>query len=291
MRAFPRGARRPVARLAVRGLFLLLAGVFFPTAAEAQTRMVLGVDASVRSSHAWRGFARGSGWVLQPDLYLAAVRQPAAVTVGWWSNVELSSNDPGDPGDSGLGQAWFGENDLWAEAGGRLGAVDLSGGIVRYLHADGAFGQGADALSTTELYANVGVGFGPTVPRVTLWYDVDRIRGAYIETRVDLRVPVLPSYDPVLALYLCTLAGWSVGQEVDENRPGQPAYFREAGLTHIDLGLEARAGRKWRYATLEVHFLPVRDPGARSGPGPAAPRGSSWWLGLSFSDGWVLGVI
>jgi hypothetical protein len=283
----PIGLTRPYRGLVVWSLAPLLALTLLPTAASGQSHMVFGGDVFVRSSYVWRGVTRGSGWVLQPDAFLSAIFPDLSATAGWWGTVELSSPDPTNPADTGLGQTWFGENDLWAEVAGRSRSVDFAGGITRYLFADGAFGQSADAVNTTELYAVSGLGLGPTVPRIALWYDVDRVRGAYVETSVDLRVPVLPSYDPIVALYLSTLAGWSVGQERNTGKPEEAAYFSAAGLTHVDLGLEAMVGLGQRYVTFELHFLFARDGGAR--PGASTSRGDSWWLGLGFSDSTNLG--
>ena len=282
------GPTRPHRGLVVWSLAPLLVLTLVPAAASGQSRMIFGGDAVVRSSYVWRGVTRGSGWVLQPDAFLSASFPKLSVTAGWWSTVEISSVDPAG---TGLGQTWFGENDLWAEVAGRSGSVDFSGGVTRYLFADGAFGQFADAVNTTELYAASGLGLGPTVPRIALWYDVDRVRGAYVETSVDLRVPVLPSYDPIVALYLSALTGWSIGQEINAGEPAEAAYFSQAGLTHVDLGLEAMVGQRQRYVTFELHFLFAQDGGARSDVGGGTAGNKSWWLGLGFSDSTILGVL
>lgn len=285
----PIGPTRPHRGLVVWSLAPLLVLTLSPAAASGQSRIVFGGDAVVRSSYVWRGVTRVSGWVLQPDAFLSASFPRLSITAGWWGTVEISSPDPTNPASTGLGQTWFGENDLWAEVAGRSRSVDFAAGITRYLFADGAFGQSADAVNTTELYAVSGLGFGPTVPRIALWYDVDRVRGAYVETSVDLRVPVLPSYDPIVALYLSTLAGWSIGQEINAGKPEEAAYFSQAGLTHVDLGLEAMVGQGQRYVTFELHFLFARDGGARSDIGAGTGGDTKWWLGLGFSDSTILG--
>jgi len=285
----PIGPTRPHRGLVVWSLAPLLVLTLNPAAASGQSRMVFGGDAFVRSSYVWRGVTRVSGWVLQPDAFLSASFPRLSITAGWWGTVEISSPDPTNQASTGLGQTWFGENDLWAEVAGRSESVDFALGITRYLFADGAFGQSADAVNTTELYAVSGLGFGPTVPRIALWYDVDRVRGAYVETSVDLRVPVLPSYDPIVALYLSTLAGWSIGQEINVGKPEEAAYFSQAGLTHVDLGLEAMVGQGQKYVTFELHFLFARDGGARSDVGAGTGDDTSWWLGLGFSDSTILG--
>jgi hypothetical protein len=237
----------------------------------------------------WRGVTRSSAWVLQPDLFSSASGDRSSITVGWWSTIRLGSADAADPTSAGLGQAWFGQNDLWVEVAGRSEVLDFTGGLTRYLFAEGAFGQSADAVDTTELYGTVRLTAGPLVPRLALWMDVGRVRGAYFETSMDLRVPVLPSYDPIVAAYVSALAGWSAGQEVNRQDPDEAAYFQDSGVTHLDFGLDVAVGRERRYVSVELHVLAAQDGGARSGSGPSP--GTSWWLGVGFSDSLVLGAL
>jgi hypothetical protein len=275
--------RHRVARLLLFGPVL---GVLAPSA-RAQTKAVLGADAFIRSGHVWRGTTRSAAWSLQPDVYLSATSPALLASVGWWSNIEIGAGDPANPADVGLGRSWFGQNDLWLEISATAGPARLVGGVARYLFAGGAYGQASDAVNTTELYAAAWTNAGPTVPRLALWYDVDRVSGAYLETSVDVRVPTLPSKDPVLGLYLSALAGWCAGQEVNPREPDQAAYFAASGLTHIDLGLSLTLGKDNRYLTLDFHVLPVREDGARAaGAGDAR----TWSLSLGFSDYLVAGV-
>ncbi len=276
-------------RASIRSLAPLLLWSFVPGTLLAQSGWIFGGDAVVRNTYLWRGVTRSSAWVLQPDLFLAGSQDRSNITGGWWSTIDLGSVDPGDPTSAGLGQTWFGQNDLWLEVAVRSGTVDFTVGVTRYQFADRSFGQSADAVNTTELYATAGLSAGPLVPRIALWVDVSRVRGAYFETSLDLRVPVLPSYEPVIAAYLSALAGWSAGQEINRQSPDEAAYFGDAGLTHLDFGLDVAVGRNQRYVTLELHVLAAQDGGARAEPGTS--RNASWWLGLGFSDSVVLGAL
>ena len=276
-------------RPGTRSLAPLLLWSLIPGTLSAQEGWVFGGDAVVRSSYIWRGVTRSSAWVLQPDLFLSASRDRSSITGGWWSTIELGSPDPAEPTNAGLGQTWFGQNDLWIEVATRSDVMDFAAGATRYQFVDGAFGQSADAVNTTELYATSRLSVGPLVPRVALWVDVSRVRGAYFETSLDLRVPVLPSYEPIVAAYLSALAGWSVGQEINRQDPDEAAYFHDSGLTHLDFGFDVAVGRKRRYVTVELHILAAQDGGARSGSGPSA--GTSWWLGVGFSDSLILGAL
>lgn len=251
----------------------------------AQTRISLGADAFVRSASVWRGQTRSGGWVLQPDAYAAVSGPRAALAAAWWSSIEIQNLDAGG-GDSGMGTRWFGQTDLSLEGSLNAGPFLLRAGAVRYLFSDGAFGQTADAVDTTEIYAEAWTNVGAFVPRVGIWHDVDRIRGSYVETGLDLRVPVLPSRHPIVGLYLVSLAGWSLGQETDRAKPEEPAYFSASGLTHVDLGLDVRVGGELRYLSTEIHVVFRPDSGARG----SANSGEAWWLGVGASDAWILGV-
>jgi hypothetical protein len=281
----PIGSVRPF--VSVWSVAPLLVASLIPTSATAQSLTAVGGDAALRSTYLWRGITRTSGWVLQPDLFASTAFQAFTVTAGWWSTIELGSPDPNDPTNSSLGSTWFGQSDLWLEFAKRLGPTNLAAGITRYLYDADAFGQSADAVNSTELYADVWHSSGPVVPRLSVWFDIDRVRGVYTETGIDLRVPILPSYDPVVSVYLGALAGWNWGQEVNAEKPEEPAYFSERGLTHVDLSLLVMGGHEQRYATLELHYVFARDGGARP-PGSTASE-SRWWLGLALSDAAIFG--
>jgi hypothetical protein len=239
--------------------------VLLPGQILAQTQAITGADAVLRSSNIWRGQTRSGGWVLQPDLYVAVAGPKLSLTVAWWSTIELQSLSA-EEGDIGLGEGWFGQSDLSLEGSADLAPLYLRGGFVRYAFADDAFGQTADAVSTSEIYLDAWASLGALVPRV----------------------PVLPSRDPIVGLYLTALAGWSLGQELDDSRLEEAAYFSDAGFTHLDLGIDIRVGGVRRYVSVELHFLVEKDEGAHASE--TGNSGDGWWFGLGASDAWVLGV-
>jgi hypothetical protein len=55
----------------------------------------------------------------------------------------------------------------------------------------------------------------------------------YIETSIDIRVPILP----VAYMYIGALAGWSAGQALSESAPSELGYFETDGLTHVDISV------------------------------------------------------
>jgi hypothetical protein len=261
-----------------------------------QTPLTVGADISLRTDYIWRGVIRRNGWVLQPSAFVSLGAGQTQITAGWWTHIELGSPDSDDPASVGLGRAWFGENDVWLEVSSTIGPVGVSGGFIRYLFAREHAFPDARLFDTSELYGRIWVNTGPFVSEVSLWYDLDAVDGAYVETGVDYRVPTLPSRSPILSLHLSAHAGWSLGQEVNPWTPGtmtpQRGYFADEGLTHIDLGVRLMIGEASSYVTVEGHaLLGVDSPEDFPDSAEATRRGSTaWWFGLTVSPSSVVAV-
>lgn len=229
------------------GAVALAASCAFPDLAAAQ--IVAGADVTYVNRYVWRGVTRASVPVFQPDLYLAYRHGDSFVTVGGWWSLETRSGED-EISDTGPGQGGLGESDYWVELSTRAGPVDLAVGFTTYLFDDDALGGRDSSWDTSELYATLWWETTALIPKLKIWYDLDAIEGAYIETSVDVRVPILP----VAYMYLGALAGWSAGQAVSESAPSQPAYFEKDGLTHVDISAWAsfRVGRGFSLAP-ELH--------------------------------------
>lgn len=270
--------------------------------AAAQTTLVAGADVTLSTAYVWRGVARRNGRTLLFSPFVALSSEAATLTAGWWTTLELSTPDPVErPTDVGTGRRWFGENDLWIQLSGRIGAVTATAGMVRYGFARPETFPAARLFNTSEMYGRAWVEIGPVVSELSVWYDFDRVDGAYVETGGDLRVPTLPSHSPIISLYLTARTAWSIGQQAgvrveggDSEAPGlnPPGYFRGAGFAHADVGFRVTVGQAATYVTLEGHALLEADGwGSFAAPDPpAAPAGSPsgrgttlWWWGLSLS--------
>ncbi|MGD2218221.1 MAG: hypothetical protein PVJ64_15795 [Gemmatimonadales bacterium] len=216
----------------------LVVGSVLPNGSTAQ--IVAGADVTYANRYVWRGVTRASVPVFQPDIYLAYRHANSFVTVGGWWSFETRSGE-GEISDSGSGVGGLGESNYWVETSTRVGPLDLAVGVTSYLFDDDVSGGRDSSWNTSELYARLWLETTALIPKVSLWYDIDAIRGAYLETSVDLRVPVLP----VAYMYVGALAGWSAGQAVRETAPSRTAYFETDGLTHVDISAWAsfRVGR------------------------------------------------
>jgi hypothetical protein len=181
--------------------------------------------------------------VAQPDVYVSFPAGNASVTLGSWANIDLGKYD--DPENDisesgGLSAFNFAEYNPYAEVGFSTGKASLTGGIVGYIYPndldDGANG-GLDSESNTwEVYGTVGFDV-PLAPEFSLYYDFDKIKGAYLEGGVSHSVPLGESH----TLDLGGLVGFSLGQDVSDD---PSANFLDDGLTHVDFsaGVPLTAG-------------------------------------------------
>jgi hypothetical protein len=245
-----------------------------------------GFDTGVWSRYQWRGLTRRNGAVWQTDLFAAVQVGRSYFTLGGWTSIELAPADPRIDEAMGLGRA-LGEIDGWVEwsyAGGRL---DAAVGYTRYAfpERDAAEALGVAAFNTGELYARVAVHAGRLAARGAAWYDPEDVKGAYLEGGLAYELVVLPVALPIIRFGV--LAGVSAGQEADASDPPAPAYFAEAGLTHLDLSVEAQVS--FGIAGLPLYLLPAlhlqvsRDDAAKVVDRTGRLSDTRFWFGLSLS--------
>ena len=73
----------------------------------------------------------------------------------------------------------------------------------------------------------------PLNPKVAVWYDVDKIKGAYFEGSISHSIQ--PKDQP-FSVTLGALAGLNAGQGVNgRSELGQSFNFADNGFTHLDL--------------------------------------------------------
>jgi uncharacterized protein (TIGR02001 family) len=208
------------------------------TPAAAQT---VGADLGLFSSYVWRGLSLTNKPVAQPDLYVTFPAGAASITLGGWANIDLGKYD--DPDDDisesgGLSSFNFAEFDPWAEVSFPVGKATLTGGATAYIYPNDA-GLTSD-FNTLELYGKVAFDV-PLSPKLAIWYDVDKVNGAYLEGSVAHSLPLSEK----VSLSLGALAGLSAGQGVPDDLDSEDfANFSDDGFTHLDLsaGLPLTAG-------------------------------------------------
>lgn len=205
---------------------------------SAQTE--IGAQADIFSSYVWRGVSLTNKPVLQPDVWASFPAGNASITVGGWANIDIGKYDGEDDisESGGLSAFNFAEFNPYAEVSFGTGKATLTGGIIGYIYPnDTENGLNSD-FNTWELYGTVGFDV-PFAPEISLYYDIDKVNGAYIEAAGAHSVPLGESH----TLDLGALVGFSAGQNFEEDSDDF-ANFNDNGLTHLDFsaGVPLTAG-------------------------------------------------
>lgn len=200
-------------------------------AVQAAGQVYVGADAAYSNRYVWRGITRTSHQVLQPDVFLSIGIGESFVTLGAWTSVELVRSDARQLSDTGVDEWGIGEFNYWLEYHRGFGPLDAAIGWTEYLFDNDAVDGGRTRdFNTGELYGRIELLTVPVSPRLAVWYDVDNVDGAYFESSVDLRIPILP----VASLFVTGLAGWSAGQKLNQAGDPESGHFADDGLTHVD---------------------------------------------------------
>jgi Bacterial protein of unknown function (Gcw_chp) len=265
----------------------LLGAALVAVSASASARPVLaqatvGADLSMFSGYVWRGISVTNRPVGQPNAYVAFPAGTTNVTVGGWANVDLGQYDDSDDFSQSGGVSSFNlaEFDPWAEVSVPAGKATLTGGVVGYLFPND-FGA-TEALNTWEVYGKLGLAV-PLNPKLAVYYDVDKVSGAYVEGLIAHSVPL-----GKVALALGALAGFSAGQAEAED-PDELNNFAENGFTHLDLsaGLPLAAGI---FAiTPALHFVVNGDQVTKL-TSPGEESDVKLWGGFTLSWSQALGA-
>jgi hypothetical protein len=266
----------------------LLGAALVAVSASAAARPVLaqatvGADLGMFSGYVWRGISVTNRPVGQPNAYVAFPAGNANVTVGGWANVDLGQYDDSDDFSQSGGVSNFNlaEFDPWAEVSVPAGNATLTGGVVGYLFPNG-FGA-TEALNTWEVYGKLGLAV-PLSPKLAVYYDVDKVNGAYLEGSVAHSVSL-----GKVALALGALAGFSAGQ-AEAKDPDELNNFAENGFTHLDLSAGVPLPAGMFTVTPVLHFLVNGDQNTKV-TSPGEESDVKLWGGLTISWSRVFGAV
>ena len=273
-------------RANVLGAALALVGLVATTApATAQT---VGADLSLFSSYVWRGLSLTNKPVAQPDLYVTFPAGNASVTLGGWATIDLGKYD--DPDDDisesgGLSAFNFAEFDPWAEVSFPVGEkTTLTAGATAYIYPNDLTATSNGGLdseaNTVEVYAKAAFDV-PLAPKLAVWYDVDKIKGAYFEGSVSHELPASEKVSVVLG----ALAGLSAGQGVPDAAAladGESFNFADDGFTHLDLsaGVPLTAGI---FSITPVIHLVINGDDFTKFTSPTSESDAKLWGGVTIS--------
>ncbi len=260
----------------------VLAVVASASARTARAQATVGADLGLFSGYVWRGVSLTNRPVGQPNVYAAFPAGNASVTVGGWANVDLGRYDDADDfsQSGGVSSLNLSEFDPWAEVSVPVGKATLTGGVVGYLFPND-FGV-TDDFNTWEVYGKVGLGV-PLSPKLAVYYDFDKVNGAYLEGSVGHSVPL-----GSVSLNLGALAGLSAGQ-AESDSPDEINNFFENGFTHLDLSAGVPISAGIFSITPVVHFLVNGDEITKL-TSPGDESDVKLWGGLTISWSRVLGA-
>jgi hypothetical protein len=262
---------------------LLLGAALLLAAPAASAQVTVGADLGIHSAYVWRGLTLTSKPVAQPDLWVSLpVGASGAVTVGGWGNIELGKYDGADEISEGGGEGGpdLTEFNWWAEYAHSFGQAELVLGAVGYIYPNDA--GITDDANTIEVYGRLGLAHLLS-PRISAYYDVDKIKGFYIEGSLGYDVPVSESF----SISLGALAGLSAGQGVNEDDPDEFFNFAENGLTHIDLSASTEFAAGPLAITPAFHFQISSDEATKFNKPSKPDESVKVWFGVTLS--WASG--
>lgn len=223
--------------------------------APAAGQVAARVDLSTGSRYVWHGVPRAAGLVAQPSLAVGVRAGRLSLEGGAVRHYELDHVATGELSEAGADRR-LGEDDFWGRAALQVGPARLHGGVVRYVFRGDSTrgGLGADR-STTELYTALSVSGRYLNPTFEAWWDVDRVRGAFL--RASASRPVLGwPFPPHVFAFVDGDIGLNLGQGPNSLRPEDAANFAGRGITHIGAGAEVqmRGGQGPGVGPLTVAF-------------------------------------
>ena len=205
---------------------------------HAQTE--IGAQVDLFSSYVWRGVSLTNKPVLQPDLWASFPAGNASITVGGWANIDIGKYDGDDDisESGGLSAFNFAEFNPYAEVSFGTGKATLTGGIIGYIYPNDTDNGLNSDFNTWEVYGKVGFDV-PFAPEISLYYDIDKVNGAYLEAAGSHSLPLGENH----TLDLGALIGLNAGQNFEEDSEDTP-NFLDNGLTHLDFsaGVPLTAG-------------------------------------------------
>jgi hypothetical protein len=241
-------------------------------------QVTLGVDAAFNSQYVWRGLSYTNKPVLQPDVWLSA----AGFTGGVWANVEPSSyTGASDISENGTDKAGIAEIDGWIEYARATGNVNWKLGWTIYTFDTNKSGFTAK-FDTHEFYGQASIS-GPITATLYAAYDVDKVKGLYLQPAVSRGVKV----SPAVTVTFTALAGISAGQEVSAS--DFSANFAKSGLVHADFGASTSFSAGPISIAPQFHIQWCHDDFTKIAT-PTTQHSTKFWGGVTLSWSHALGA-
>lgn len=256
---------------------------------HAQTE--ISADLGLYSSYVWRGLSLTNKPVAQPAVYVSFPIGNASLTLGGWSTIDLGKYDDleDDISQSGGSSAFnFAEFDPIVEVSFPVGKATLTAGGTAYLYPNDENAPGFGLLTsdnnTVEIYGKAAFDV-PLSPQLSIYYDVDKIKGAYFEGSVSHSLAASEK----VSIDLGAVAGLNAGQGVSTD-PDESFNFADDGFTHLDLsaGVPFSAGA---FSITPVLHLIVAGDDFTKVTSPTNESDAKLWGGVTISWAKTLGEV
>jgi hypothetical protein len=274
-------------RVNVLGAALIVAGLV-ATAVPAAAQVTVGADVGLFSDYVWRGITYTNKFVIQPDAYLTFPTGPASFTAGGWFNIEPGQYDGADDISESGGESSFdvAEFDWWGEFNYPYQKANFTLGATGYYYPNDA-GFTSDA-NTIEIYGKVGLSV-PLNPKLAAWYDVDKIKGAYLEASISHSIQ--PKDQP-FSVTLGALAGFSAGQGINDDPTSDESFnFVDDGFTHLDLSAAVPFTAGPLSISPAVHVVITGDDATKFTSPSDLDNDVKFWFGGTISWSKTLGEV
>jgi hypothetical protein len=277
-------------RANVLGTALLIAGSsVYAVPGYAQTE--IGADLGLYSSYVWRGVSLTNKPVAQPAVWASIPAGRASITLGLWSTIDLGKYDDlaDDISESGGSSSFnLAEYRPYAEVSFTAGKATLTGGVTGYIYpndeaAPNTFGLMTSDFNTVEVYGRAALD-APLSPEVAIYYDVDKVNGAYFEGSIGHSFQASDN----ASLDLGAAAGFNAGQGID---PDDPSFnFADDGFTHLDLSAGVPFSAGAFSVTPVVHLIVAGDDRTKVTSPSDLDKDVKLWGGVSIGWSKALGA-
>jgi Bacterial protein of unknown function (Gcw_chp) len=273
-------------RRAKAGGAVVYVAVMLGGAVPAQAQATFGVDLDLFSSYVWRGLTLTNKPVAEPGLWVSFPAGNASITVGGWANIDLGQYDDTDDdiSESGGTSAFnLSEFDPYAEISFPAGKATLTGGVTGYIYPndlDDAPNGGLDSeANTVEVYGKLGFDV-PLSPELSVYYDVDKIKGAYIEANLSHSLAA----SETISFDLGAAAGFSAGQGIPDDLLSDESFnFADDGFTHLDLSAGVPFAAGAISITPVIHLVIAGDDFTKVSSPSNVDSDTKLWGGVSLS--------
>lgn len=276
-------------RAKVLGATLVVVSAIAGQPLQAQT---IGADLGLFSSYVWRGLSLTNKPVAQPDLYVTFPAGNASITLGGWANIDLGKYDDQNDDISesgGLSGFNFAEFDPWAEVAFPVGKATITAGATAYIYPNKVDNQDANFVptpgllttdaNTVEIYAKLAVD-APLSPKINAYYDVDNIKGLYVEGSVSHSIPASEN----VSVTFGALAGFNAGQGINDDPNSEESFnFADDGFTHLDLSASVGLTAGIFSITPALHLVITGDDATKVTSPSNLDKGAKLWGGATIS--------